>query len=202
MSSPTTAASPRCPRRPGDPDACASSTRVAGRPPDVLVHGTTVATNALLERRLGRVALVTTRGFADVHRDRAPGASVAVRRARRPAGAAGATRAALRGRRADSTRDGRELEAVRRHRTRASDLGPVDAVAVCLLHADLDPSHERGVAAVLREHGLRRRLLARGVAGVPRVRAHGDHGGRCRAALGVRTRTSARLDRRGAESCW
>src|SRR5689334_13733641 len=32
----------------------------------VLAHGTTVATNALLERRLGRVALVTTRGFADV----------------------------------------------------------------------------------------------------------------------------------------
>ena len=34
--------------------------------PSVLAHGTTVATNALLERRLGRVALVATRGFADV----------------------------------------------------------------------------------------------------------------------------------------
>src|SRR2546429_2300906 len=33
---------------------------------ELLAHGTTVATNALLERRLGRVALVTTRGFADV----------------------------------------------------------------------------------------------------------------------------------------
>ncbi len=32
---------------------------------DVLAHGTTVATNALLERRGARVALVATRGFAD-----------------------------------------------------------------------------------------------------------------------------------------
>ena len=34
--------------------------------PEVLAHGTTVATNALLERRGARVALVTTRGFADI----------------------------------------------------------------------------------------------------------------------------------------
>ena len=31
-----------------------------------LVHGTTVATNALLERKGGRIALVTTAGFEDV----------------------------------------------------------------------------------------------------------------------------------------
>ena len=34
--------------------------------PALLAHGTTVATNALLERRGGRVALMTTAGFADV----------------------------------------------------------------------------------------------------------------------------------------
>ncbi len=33
---------------------------------DALVHGTTIATNALLERRGARVALVTTRGFEDL----------------------------------------------------------------------------------------------------------------------------------------
>ncbi|MEX2157067.1 MAG: hydantoinase/oxoprolinase family protein [Gemmatimonadales bacterium] len=33
---------------------------------DVLVHGTTVATNALLERRGARVALITTAGFEDL----------------------------------------------------------------------------------------------------------------------------------------
>ncbi len=31
-----------------------------------VVHGTTVATNAVLERRGGRTALVTTKGFRDV----------------------------------------------------------------------------------------------------------------------------------------
>ena len=37
-----------------------------GRAIDVLVHGTTVATNALLERRGARVALVATAGFEDL----------------------------------------------------------------------------------------------------------------------------------------
>src|SRR5256884_9808054 len=35
-------------------------------PIDLLVHGTTIATNALLERRGARVALVTTLGFEDL----------------------------------------------------------------------------------------------------------------------------------------
>jgi N-methylhydantoinase A len=35
-------------------------------PVDLLIHGTTVATNALLERRGARVALVTTQGFEDL----------------------------------------------------------------------------------------------------------------------------------------
>jgi N-methylhydantoinase A len=39
---------------------------VSSVPIDVLVHGTTVATNALLERRGARVALVTTAGFEDL----------------------------------------------------------------------------------------------------------------------------------------
>ncbi|MGH7531422.1 MAG: hydantoinase/oxoprolinase N-terminal domain-containing protein, partial [Gemmatimonadales bacterium] len=33
---------------------------------DVLIHGTTLATNALLERRGARIALVTTAGFEDL----------------------------------------------------------------------------------------------------------------------------------------
>src|SRR3989475_1622203 len=35
-------------------------------PIDVLIHGTTIATNALLERRGARIALVTTQGFEDL----------------------------------------------------------------------------------------------------------------------------------------
>src|SRR5437870_6227864 len=34
--------------------------------PFEIVHGTTVATNALLERRGARIALITTEGFEDV----------------------------------------------------------------------------------------------------------------------------------------
>lgn len=42
--------------------------RLAGKfnPPPEIVHGTTVATNALLERRGARTALITTAGFEDV----------------------------------------------------------------------------------------------------------------------------------------
>ncbi|MGB8951549.1 MAG: hydantoinase/oxoprolinase family protein [Candidatus Aminicenantales bacterium] len=37
----------------------------AGSPP-LIIHGTTIATNALLERKGGRIALLTTKGFEDV----------------------------------------------------------------------------------------------------------------------------------------
>lgn len=35
-------------------------------PPPIVIHGTTVATNSLLERKGGRIALITTRGFEDI----------------------------------------------------------------------------------------------------------------------------------------
>ncbi|MDH3498751.1 MAG: hydantoinase/oxoprolinase family protein [Acidimicrobiia bacterium] len=43
-----------------------STALLGGRRADALLHGTTVATNALLERRGARVALITTAGFEDV----------------------------------------------------------------------------------------------------------------------------------------
>lgn len=52
---------PRDPAR-----AVAAGAARAGPAPDDLLHGTTVATNALLERRGARTGLVTTRGFEDV----------------------------------------------------------------------------------------------------------------------------------------
>ena len=45
---------------------CLSTVRIARTEPLDLVCGTTVGTNALLERRGGRVTLVTTEGFEDV----------------------------------------------------------------------------------------------------------------------------------------
>src|SRR4030066_2582290 len=40
--------------------------RIIQAEPAQIIHGSTVATNALLERRGARTALVTTRGFKDV----------------------------------------------------------------------------------------------------------------------------------------
>src|SRR6185503_17688193 len=56
---------------PSTPDDPARAVRAAveaagGGAPELLAHGTTVATNALLEGRGRPVALVATRGFADV----------------------------------------------------------------------------------------------------------------------------------------
>jgi N-methylhydantoinase A/oxoprolinase/acetone carboxylase beta subunit len=143
----------KVPSTPSDPsravvDACSGLT-----PPlatvGVLAHGTTVATNALLERTLGRVALVTTRGFADVieiARQARP--SLYDARVDRPEPLVPrALRFEVAGR---LDAHGRELEPFDGV---VPDVGSVDAVAVCLLHADLDPRHERAVAVVLRARG-------------------------------------------------
>ncbi|MBW3611597.1 MAG: hydantoinase/oxoprolinase family protein, partial [Actinobacteria bacterium] len=61
----TVAKVPSTPRDPGEAVRAGLASACETRP-EVLAHGTTVATNALLERRGAAVALVTTRGFADV----------------------------------------------------------------------------------------------------------------------------------------
>jgi N-methylhydantoinase A/oxoprolinase/acetone carboxylase beta subunit len=124
---------------------------LGGGRPDRLTHGTTVATNALLERRGARVTLVTNAGLEDVleiaRQDRpslydpfADRPEPLVDRAHR-IGVAG---------RLDAR--GGELEAVD-----PASIPPLpadtEAVAVCLLHADLDPAHEQAVAAELEARG-------------------------------------------------
>jgi len=125
--------------------------RPADGRPELLAHGTTVATNALLERKVGRVALVTTEGFADVieiaRQDRP---SLYDQWADRPDPlVARPDRIEARGR---LGADGSELLAV----DAATVMDPpedADAVAVVLLHSDLDGSHERSVAAEIRSRG-------------------------------------------------
>ncbi|MCI0480273.1 MAG: hydantoinase/oxoprolinase family protein, partial [Candidatus Dadabacteria bacterium] len=60
----------KVPSTPDDPSIAiisGLSQILGGRFPDAdIVHGTTVATNALLERKGSRIALVTTEGFEDV----------------------------------------------------------------------------------------------------------------------------------------
>lgn len=119
-----------------------------------LAHGTTVATNAVLERRGGRVALVTTAGFADV---------IEIGRQHRPSlydpfvdRPAPLVPRALRFEVAGRlSPDGSELEPLDVEGVRALPVpDDVECVAVCFLHADLDPSHEREAASVLRERGF------------------------------------------------
>jgi N-methylhydantoinase A/oxoprolinase/acetone carboxylase beta subunit len=139
----------KLPSTPRDPSRAVLAA-CAGLAPSELAHGTTVATNALLERRLGRVALVTTRGFADVieiARQARP--SLYDAHVDRPAPLVPRELRFEVAGRLDA--HGVELEPFD---GAVPDLGDVDAVAVCLLHSDLDPSHERAVAAVLRGRGL------------------------------------------------
>jgi len=121
-------------------------------PPASLAHGTTVATNALLERRGARVALVANRGLADVIEiARQVRPSLYDATVDRPEPLVPRTLRYEVGGRLDA--GGRELEPVA-----LDDLDAVptdvDAVAVCLLHADLDPVHERAVARALRSRGI------------------------------------------------
>jgi len=120
--------------------------------PRLLAHGTTVATNALLERRGAPVALLTTAGFADVieiARQRRP--SLYDLWADRPEPLVPRHLRFEVGGRLDG--QGRELEALEEAAVPAVP-GPVEVVAVCLLHADLSPAHEEVAARALAARGL------------------------------------------------
>ena len=119
--------------------------------PELLAHGTTVATNALLERRGAAVALVTNEGLADVieigRQDRP---SLYDQLASRPEPLVPRRwRYEVAGRLAA---DGSVLVPADPEGLPDID-GDVEAVAVCLLHADIEPAHERVVAEALRDHG-------------------------------------------------
>jgi N-methylhydantoinase A/oxoprolinase/acetone carboxylase beta subunit len=116
-----------------------------------LAHGTTVATNALLERRGGNVTLITNEGLADVieiaRQDRP---SLYDQRVDRPVPLVPRERRLeVRGR---LDADGVELTPL--------DLGSLppipldtDSIAICLLHSDRNPAHEVALAAHLRAAG-------------------------------------------------
>jgi N-methylhydantoinase A/oxoprolinase/acetone carboxylase beta subunit len=123
-----------------------------GTDAEPLAHGTTVATNSLLQGRGGRVALVTTRGFADVIEiARQVRPSLYDPMADRPAPLVARELRLEVGGRLDGR--GSEIEPLDPKSIPAVPAG-VDAVAVCLLHADLDAGHEQQVAKKLATRGL------------------------------------------------
>ncbi len=150
----------KVPTTPADPSlglmaGIASAARALGRLPDsvrLVMHGTTIATNAVLERRFPDCALITTRGFEDVleigrhmRRDvyglHAEARTLLLPRTRRfgvggRIGFDGVERAPL------DDAEARALVA------RILGLG-VRAVAVCLLHAYANPMHERRMRELL-----------------------------------------------------
>jgi N-methylhydantoinase A len=118
-----------------------------------ILHGCTVATNAILEQKGARTALLTTRGFRDVlelRRIRVPRlydplyvkpAPLAPRNLRfeitERVAHDGAVITAL-----DEGDVAASIEAIRRSK--------VQAVAVCFLHSYINPDHERRVGEMLR----------------------------------------------------
>ena len=119
-----------------------------------VVHGTTLATNALIERKGARTALLTTEGFRDAleirHESRYdmydlfidPPAPLVPRHLRREVRerllADGSVREAL------------DEQGARRVIGELVAEG-VEAIAICLLHAYVNPVHERRLAALVRE---------------------------------------------------
>ncbi|WP_431268346.1 hydantoinase/oxoprolinase N-terminal domain-containing protein [Dankookia sp. P2] len=72
-------------RHPPDPGRAARRADPARHDREAVKMGTTVATNALLERKGERVLLLVNRGFADLLRYRQPGPAAPVRPERPPA---------------------------------------------------------------------------------------------------------------------
>jgi len=124
-------------------------------PAFVLLHGSTVATNALLERRGARVALVTNAGFEDVieiGRQNRPQLYALVGERPEPL-VRREDRHGVRGR-LDET--GREIEPLAGDDVErlADRLRPAEAIAICLLHSYANPEHERRVAEALAGLGV------------------------------------------------
>jgi N-methylhydantoinase A len=115
-------------------------------------HGMTVATNALLERRGARLALVTTEGFRDVieiGRQNRP-SLYDLTRDRPPALVPRELRFTVRERMGpEGELVALDEESLARAVDAVHDAG-VEAVAVCLLFAFLHPEHERRVGEALR----------------------------------------------------
>jgi N-methylhydantoinase A len=121
----------------------------------VLAHGSTVATNALLERRGARTAWITNRGFEDlieIGRQTRPQLYALVSERAAPLVAAedriGITGRILHDGSEESPLDLEELSGL------AARVRDAESVAVGLLHSYANPAHEERVATTLAELGV------------------------------------------------
>ena len=128
----------------------AGISQVAGKKSCEVLHGSTVATNALLERKGARTALVTTAGFEDVieiGRQNRPHLYVLSPPLRVPLSERELRfgvheRTHFDGHIAQRPTNLKELRA-------AVEVAGVQSIAICLLHSYREPSNEQAVAAAL-----------------------------------------------------
>ena len=129
-----------------------------GTQPLEVTHGSTVATNAVLERKGARVALVTTAGFEDVLRiGRQTRPELYNFAVQRPEPLVAPQRTF--GVHERLTADGTVLQALSPTEINSLlstlEAHKVDSVAVCFLHSYAFPEHERLMADALRAAGFR-----------------------------------------------
>ncbi|MYH79246.1 hydantoinase/oxoprolinase family protein [Candidatus Poribacteria bacterium] len=129
----------------------------AGSPSPYIVHGSTVATNALLERRGARIALVTTKGFEDILEiGRQARPSLYDFFVERPAPLVPADRRFGISERTLHTSEIQTEIKPADLETLASELAALelDAVAICFLFAYVNPQNEQIVAEYLARLGI------------------------------------------------
>jgi N-methylhydantoinase A len=135
-------------------DQCFGKIEPDVRDADTFVHGSTVAINTVVERTGARTALVVTRGMRDVYsigRGNRPDAYDVWFNRPRPLVPRHLTFELNERLTADGgVRIGFDDRQAREVAARIAASG-VEAVAVCLLHAWSNPSHEQRMAALLRE---------------------------------------------------
>ena len=125
----------------------------ANRPNVLLIHGSTIATNAFLERKGARVALLTTAGFADaLEIGRQNRIGIYDARTIKPIPLVPATRRLEVRERLDAHGDVLDplTDEEVRHAVDLARTQSPEAIAVCLLHAYANPAHERLLGAALR----------------------------------------------------
>ena len=148
----------RCkvPSTPDDPGRAVANALSQLGGADLLVHGTTVATNALLEGKLARVAFITTAGFRDVlaigRQNRAPSDLYALEPAQRVALVPRELRIEVDERLEPDGSVERKLtrQEISRVVGAVAALKP-SAVAICLLHSYANGAHERALGTALRK---------------------------------------------------
>ncbi len=140
------------------------------------VHlGTTRATNALLERTGARVAFVTTKGFGDVlkigYQDRPKLFKLNIVKRDEPASLV----IEIDERMSASGDPLKTIEpnTVRSQLKTAFDAG-IETLAICLLHAYVNPAHEEMVAAIAQAFGFRHISVSSQVSRLQKLVARGD----------------------------